>query len=344
MKSQISSFCRAVSDGVTQFVALDWGTSSLRAYLLSASGAILDVRGNDWGIMGLPGSGDDAASRSARFAQAFWQIAGDWLAQPNTSRHVVACGMVGSAQGWREAAYIPLPATTDGLAGAMVSVDAGNGVQVHIAPGLIEHGELPNVMRGEETQIAGVLSHLEHAGLGTSGRWLIGLPGTHSKWVRVEDGVIVHFDTFMTGEVFALLSRHSVLGRSMAEQGLEASDPAARQAFDRGIRNAASQHGDRGLLSTIFSSRTLGLTNVLSGAEQIDYLSGLLIGHEIRGLLAGLPEEWRTARVAVVGREHLCQRYRQAMIVNDLDAISVDEDATVRGLWALISAQAEQAD
>lgn len=319
-----------------QCVALDWGTSSLRAYLLSDTGEVIAKRSNDCGIMNLPG--DDTQPREDRFAQALWAVAGDWLGQPGTSSHVMTCGMVGSAQGWREAAYLPLPTTTDRLAGAMVVLDAGRGVTLHIAPGLIQEGELPNVMRGEETQIAGVLARLQEYGQDASARWLIGLPGTHSKWVRVDAGVISHFDTFMTGEMFGLLARHSVLGRTMSEAALPDDDADARAAFDRGFRTALSDLGGRGVLSTIFSSRTLGLTQVLSGAEQRDYLSGLLIGHEIRGLTAALPADWHEARVAVVGNTGLCQRYQRVLADRGMHAIFVDEGATVRGLWALACA------
>ena len=305
-----------------QLIALDWGTSSLRAYKLGPAGVVLEQRSLASGIMHLPSEPRDIAGVrcSDGFELAFDAACGDWLdAEPHLP--VIACGMVGSAQGWSEAAYRNTPVDVASLGKALHSVRSLRGVAVHIVPGVIEQGRLPNVMRGEETQVLGVL-HNRPAG----GEVLIGLPGSHSKWVEVVGGCITHFDTFMTGEVFAILSKHSILGRTQ-----QPCEHFQAEAFDRGVQVARSQDGHRGVLSTLFSARTLGLTAELAPDQQADYLSGLMIGHE----LAGLPERARHTPIILVGAGPLCARYQRALAVCGFAHVSLAEEATERGLWQL---------
>ena len=187
-------------------IALDWGTSSLRAYKLGPDGQVLELRSLASGIMHLPSEPRLIAGVhcSDGFELAFDAACGDWLdAQPGLP--VIACGMVGSAQGWSEAAYRHTPVDVASLGLALHKVRSRRGIDVHIVPGVIEQVGLPNVMRGEETQVLGVLQSFA-----ASAELLIGLPGSHSKWVEVIAGRITHFDTFMTGELFAVLSTHSL--------------------------------------------------------------------------------------------------------------------------------------
>ncbi|KAF1010858.1 MAG: putative 2-dehydro-3-deoxygalactonokinase DgoK1 [Pseudomonas fluorescens] len=303
-----------------QLIALDWGTSSLRAYKLGPAGCVLERRSLASGIMHLPGEPRGIAGTrcSNGFELAFDAACGDWLdAQPGLP--VIACGMVGSAQGWSEAAYRSTPVDVVSLGQALHKVRSLRGVDVHIVPGVIEQVGLPNVMRGEETQVLGVLQ-----GLGTDG--LIGLPGSHSKWVKAVDGCITHFDTFMTGELFAVLSKHSILGRTQQQ-----SPHFQAEAFDRGVQVALSKDGERGVLSTLFSARTLGLTAELAPEQQPDYLSGLLIGHE----LAGLPGSARHQPIILVGAAPLCARYQRALALCGFAHVSLAREATERGLWQL---------
>lgn len=329
-----------------RFIGLDWGTSSLRAYLFAVDGRVLARREAPWGIMTLPPLPENGApprfggggtSRERQFGHAFWQLLGEWLEDAGTSRRVMACGMIGSSQGWREASYMPVPVAVRDLAGSLTTIEVGQGVTLAIAPGIIEHGALPNVLRGEETQIAGVPALLAEAGQDMGGQWLLGLPGTHCKWVAVRDGEIGHFDTFMTGEVYALLVQHSILGRSMGNAKLPEDSGDARDAFLQGLGNASSGSGKLGVLATVFSSRVLGLVGRLTGAQQREYLSGLLLGHEITGLLAGVREGWRQARIALIGRPALCTRYAEALRYFGRDALILSEDAGIHGLWSLIS-------
>lgn len=320
-----------------QFIGIDWGTSSMRAYLFADDGRVLDSREAGWGVMNLPAvPGADPGDRESRFSRAFWELLGGWLGQPETCRRVMACGMVGSNQGWREAGYIDVPVAIPDIAGSLTEVDAGQGVTLAITPGLLQQGALPDAIRGEETQIAGVPALLAQQGIDMQGCWLLGLPGTHSKWAAVQDGRILRFDTFLTGELYSLLVQHSILGRTMGDTILSPDSDESRQSFMLGVRNATTDIGRKGLLGTIFSSRTLSITGRLTGPEQREYLSGLLVGHEIQGLLASLRDEWRTARIALVGRPGLCLRYHEALQELGHSAEVLSEDAGIHGLWSLV--------
>jgi 2-dehydro-3-deoxygalactonokinase len=314
-----------------QLIALDWGTTSLRAYKLAEGGQVLEQRSLSSGIMQLPKAPRIINGRECTdgFELAFDEACGDWLdAQPDLP--VIACGMVGSAQGWREAAYRDTPANVATLGTSLQTVRSLRGVDVHIVPGVIQRSRLPNVMRGEETQVLGVLQTLaDEAGTDL----LIGLPGSHSKWVEVSDGCIVHFDTFMTGEVFAVLSEHSILGRTQQRGGSFDAD-----AFDRGVQVALSADADIGVLSTLFSARSLGLTGELKAAAQPDYLSGLLIGHELSAL-ATVQHRRRNSvhlpSIILIGNSQLCTRYSRALDACGFAQVSLAEQATERGLWQL---------
>lgn len=336
----------------TQLIALDWGTSSLRAYRLGAAGRVLELRTSPWGVMKLPevvhpeNTGVDV---KASFEFAFEEVCSDWIrAAPHAP--VIAAGMVGSRQGWREAPYLSLPIAVDRIGSTLSTVHTRNGKIVHIVPGLIENSALPNVMRGEETQVVGALGMLDFGKTLSRAKQqkerdeivLIGLPGSHSKWVQVRiqhrelQSHIEHFHTFMTGEVYAALCEHTILGRGMQTSDINGDDHAA---FDRGVLVPQTPAGRAGVLSTIFSTRTLGLTGELDGAGQREYLSGLLIGHEVAALKALLAEQrHQPARVILVGDAALCVRYTHALRAYGLDQIEVAAQATERGLWLLAMA------
>ncbi|NIE67928.1 2-dehydro-3-deoxygalactonokinase [Burkholderia sp. Ax-1719] len=302
-------------------IALDWGTTSLRAYLFDAAGNVLDTRVSTAGIMNLPVPAEEGG-----FDAAFEEACGVWLAQAS-SLPVLAAGMVGSAQGWVQAPYVETPAGEDALVTGIVKVRTQNGAQIAVVPGVLEPGALPNVMRGEETQIFGALS-----GKTSQDTALIGLPGTHAKWAVVEGARIARFYTFMTGEVYAALKAHTILGRTMK---LPAAPDTA--AFLRGV-TVAREHGSAGLLATAFSTRTLGLTDQLAADEQPDYLSGLVIGHELAGLEAVLAR--RDVALAgcapqLIGADALCERYRLALAQFGCTGAQIVRDATERGLWRI---------
>lgn len=271
----------------------------------------------------------NSRSRSEAFKKAFDQACGNWLRGMPTLP-VIASGMVGSREGWREAPYLSVPVDVVDLCKHLSKVRTAKGGLIHIVPGLMRRTELVNVMRGEETQILGAL-----AAIPTTERtsvWVC-LPGTHSKWARVRNTTVEDFETFMTGEVYAVLSKHSILARTVR--------PGAGflpQAFDRGVKVAQSA-GDLGVLSNIFSVRTFGLTGELSGEEQADYLSGLLIGHEIRALSALSADMGRPGEslfpLILAGEASLCTRYQRALELTGCGNVRIVEDATPRGLWEI---------
>jgi 2-dehydro-3-deoxygalactonokinase len=309
-----------------QLIALDWGTTSLRAYRLGEHGRVLQQRALSAGIMQLPQTPREIAGTlcSDRFELALDEACGDWLdAQPDLP--VIACGMVGSAQGWREAVYQETPASVHALSAALQTVRSARGITLHIIPGILQRSALPNVMRGEETQVLGVLASLPSTS--ASRPLLIGLPGSHSKWVDVAEGCIRHFDTFMTGEVYAAVCAHTILGRTM-----QRSDDFNAEAFDRGLSVALSDEGAAGPLSTMFSSRTLGLTGQLDATAQPDYLSGLLIGHELAAL-AALHRHKTLPSIVLIGSDALCGRYSRGLAAAGFTQVRVAEQATERGLW-----------
>ena len=294
-------------------IALDWGTSSLRAYLLGQDGEILDMIAGAKGIM-------QVADRD--FAAVFEDVTREWRRRWPALR-AIAAGMIGSAQGWTEAKYLPCPADVDSLAGGLVATSGG---ELMIVPGVAQYGTAANVMRGEETQIAGALA-LEPA-LAPSSR--IVLPGTHSKWVSVENGAIRDFSTYMTGELFAVLKPHSILGR-FAKEGATADERASSDAFRRGIE-AARQSRDLGRL--LFSARARVLTGGMTAGESLDYLSGLLIGDEIASATAdGVPD-----RLTLIGDPALCRRYRAALAMFGVTDVGEIENAAVAGLWRIARA------
>jgi len=301
-------------------IGLDWGTTAMRAYLFDALGNVLATRASADGIMRVPQPGG--------FDVAFEAACGEWL-EPLPSLPVIAAGMVGSAQGWREAPYVETPADASALVAGIVRVTTARGGCVHIVPGVIERGELPNVMRGEETQIVGALAN---AAIGGEAPSLVGLPGTHAKWAIVRGERIESFHTFMTGELYGALREHTILGRTMVEP-----PQLDTQAFLRGVTVAKHAHR-AGLLATIFSTRTLGLTGVLQADQQPDYLSGLLIGHELCGLAALL--ESRGAALAgeaprLIGSAALCERYRLALTEFGCARARLVQAAAERGLWRI---------
>ncbi|GAB0113989.1 2-dehydro-3-deoxygalactonokinase [Acidisoma sp. C75] len=265
-------------------IGVDWGTSSFRAYRMDAEGRVLDRASAQAGIMFV---------EQGRFADMLRRTIQPWINQGE--RRVLLAGMVGSRQGWVEAPYKPCPAGAADLAAATIPVPF-DGAEVRIVPGVTgEENGVPEVMRGEETQIIGALDSFGERGLAC-------MPGSHSKWVRVQGGRITGFSTYMTGEAFAAFSGHTILGRMMKADA--PADPVALQA-------GLARSGDAGgLLRHLFGVRSLGLFGRLSESAAASYLSGLLLGHEVRAALAAEPE---AEAVVLIGDTKLCDLYGQAI-------------------------------
>lgn len=284
-------------------IGIDWGTTSFRAFRLAADGVVRERRSAPRGILSVT----DGA-----FADVVHELTGDWLRDGED--RILLSGMIGSRQGWRESKALPCPAGIDDLASALTPVPF-DAARTFIVPGLSAQDRqgTPELMRGEETQIAGVL-----ASIGANG--LVCLPGSHCKWVRVEGGRIADFTTHMTGEAFAALADHTILGRMMRGSSED------EEAFDRGVARSADPGG---LLHHLFGVRTLGLTGRLAAAAARSYLSGLLIGHEVRAAAVGVPAD---RPVHLVGEAALCRLYVRALAACGHAAVVETGDAAVLGL------------
>ena len=288
-------------------LALDWGTSALRGALLDESGQVLAERTFDRGIRSV-----EAGTFPAVFAECF----GDWLGA-RVHRCLIA-GMAGSQQGWQEAPYCPCPAGFDELARHLHWIEPG---RIAIVPGLSCQPEtgVPDVMRGEEVQIFGALQ------LSALTDGLFVLPGTHSKWALVRDGRVTGFRTYMTGEFYALLSRQSLLART-----LDAEAPFDGHAFAEGVRRARQGPS---LLHTAFGARTRALFGLSDAAALASYLSGLVIGEELRAQADAA--QMLEAPLQLVGSAALCLRYAAACQVLGWPCQVQDSAVGWAGLHAL---------
>ena len=303
--------------GEASLIAVDWGTTRFRAWVVGGDGVVLDRVDTATGILSVAG-GD--------FGGTFDRLVGAWL-QKQAQLPVVASGMIGSRQGWREAPYVECPAGAGDLAGKLVTVTSPAGHEVRLVPGVMrtDGDGVPDVMRGEETQIVGCLAE------GDAPRRLFVLPGTHSKWAVVEAGRITRFATFMTGELFAVLRGHGILGRLM--EG-DAHDPLT---FRRGVDYGSKADG--GLLKRLFSVRTLALFDRLPASGVAAYLSGLLIGREIAEAIAwvGSPHV-ATTRPTIVGSSTLAPRYAEALAQLGIESRTGPEEVVVAGIRRILAA------
>jgi 2-dehydro-3-deoxygalactonokinase len=283
-------------------IVVDWGTSRLRARLVDAHGAPVAEAASEEGIGRIAGGHEEI----------FERLVGAWPLVP-----AIIAGMAGSRQGWREAPYLECPTTTDALAGRLIHLRTARGREVAIVPGIMVRSSDRDgdVMRGEETQIVGFVERMPHfAGLCI-------MPGTHSKWVSLDKGRIVTFQTYMTGELFDLLSHHSFLRHSVA--GGDA-DIVEAPDFALAVRRTAEE----GLpfLSAIFSVRARQLLDGVGGAENRAYLSGLIIGAEI-GAARESPAPGRD--IAIIGSRSLARSYAKAFAIlgRRVDRVDGDEMA-----------------
>lgn len=294
-------------------IGVDWGTSRLRAYLIDDQGAVVDALESDKGLMRVEAGG---------YGKVLAEVIAPWRAKAPRAP-VLMAGMVGSRQGWVEAPYAPLPTTLDDLADATVAVDAPEIGDVAIVPGVAAGTEgdgWADVMRGEETEIFGAMAML---GVG-SGTFV--LPGSHAKWVDVVDGAIVAFRTFMTGEVFDAVAKHTILSRMMGEGG------DRPDAFARGLAAARDLGAPGDLLTRLFSIRAETLFGRLTPEDAPEFLSGLLIGAEVA---AGARD---ADKVIVVGAAGLAARYGTALQAAGVAVVNAPPHAAARGL-ALLAAR-----
>lgn len=271
--------------GPATLVGIDWGTTNRRAYVLDPHGRLVRQHSDEFGILAVAGGFEASLAQLLRTLDI-------------GRADVIMSGMVGSRNGWLQVPYLSTDTPISRLPEALVGIDTGlPGVRCRIVPGYRyddPHGT-PDVMRGEETQVLGAQA------LSASEGWFL-LPGTHSKWARVENGAITEFSTFMTGELFALLTRHGTLAALMQEQA------TVPEAFEAGVRVA----GRGSFTHAAFGCRALVVTDSMPATHASSYLSGLLIGCElddIRKKEGGRGE----LQVQMIGSAGLGERYLAAL-------------------------------
>jgi 2-dehydro-3-deoxygalactonokinase len=282
------------------FIALDWGTTSFRAYLVGADGAVKDQFADSEGILAVLGGAFEAVLESH---------IGHW----DKALPVIAAGMITSRQGWIELPYAECPAGPAELARHIYRHEAKSGRTIHFLTGLhLLGGTLGHdVMRSEETQVFGSLD------LGASH---FVTPGTHSKWIDVVDGKITNFATYVTGEMFSLLRNHSILGRLMT------SDVDDETSFLKGVDKAFADPA--GFLHSLFSVRSLGLFNAIASDKLASYLSGIVIGTEVAH--ATLSND-RAAKYVILASLGIGSRYLRTLKHAGLDAVMGDPLAVIKG-------------
>lgn len=293
-----------------KLIAVDWGTTNFRAYLLGERAKVLQMRRFPRGILHV---------KPSQFRKTFEKLLRPWLTSYQ-SLPVLMCGMVGSRQGWQEVPYLHCPIPLSSLRQGIKKISDFDR-EALIVPGIsCEREGLVDVMRGEETQLLGALQHTK------SDNMVFCVPGTHTKWVRVLKGSVSEFSTYMTGELFALLSQYSILSRQM-----RLSKQIDWLAFAQGVDRAIV--GERYWLSDLFQIRAQVLTKKLSRHVVKDYLSGLLTGYEI---LQARTYWEDVAQVIIIASDVMAERYKNALSKLDRASSVVDVyEATVKGLWYL---------
>lgn len=293
---------------MSELVAIDWGTTSFRAYSIGKNGKIIKGISSERGIRFI---------QNGQFEETLVSEL-ERLGQVTADTPVIASGMITSRQGWCETPYVQCPAGIQDLAVKLVALKTERLGTLWFVPGVKQLYPEPDIMRGEETQVAGI---------DAGEAFLAVLPGTHSKWVEIRDRSIIRFRTFMTGELYGLLLKYSILAATFEDEWSE-------DAFIAGVRRGGKMAAQNtGLLAELFQFRArsiLGMPLFKGGASQ---LSGLLIGYEIADALRyGFD---RGEKILVIGAERVAWRYRLALGVMGLDVETVQSDAAAQGLYRL---------
>lgn len=300
-----------------RFIVADWGTTRFRGYLIENE-TILDRVSSEEGV---------SALQAGQHREVFLRQCGRWL-EAEPAAPVLLVGMVGSREGWVEAPYAVCPAGPAEFAQALIAVDLGNGRNGHIVPGLFCEPApgAADVMRGEETLVLG--SGVENG--------VVCSPGTHPKWIEMREGRIQRFATYMTGEMYALLREHSMIGRP-------ATEPEDQEGFDLGLDAAMRNSGESGaarvgLLHLLFGARAAVVSKRMASNLLAPYLSGLLTGDEINGALAqfGLPES-----VTILADAPRADLYVHALARHGITAeVRSPKQALIAGLARIVRAHA----
>ncbi|EGU60201.1 2-keto-3-deoxy-galactonokinase [Vibrio nigripulchritudo ATCC 27043] len=300
-------------------IAMDWGSTMLRAYLLSEQGNVMAEKSFPWGVLQRPKN----EGRTLSFEQVFYAAVDDWImAYP--ALHVYLTGMVTSKIGWVEVPYVDAPCGIEDIHAGGHSLLTKDCQLVHLIPGVCFHGRQIDLMRGEETQLLPFLNSWER----TYDGWVI-LPGTHSKWVLIQNLQISEFQTYMTGELYSLLKKHSILNAGGADIQNDMDIDTFLQGVDAALNGS-------GIMSELFSCRSAVLFGEVKGELRFSYLSGLLIGSEVKEAkqaLGGLPTE-----ISLIGEESLCDLYRIALRYFKPEALVTQYNNTAaQGIWEMHS-------
>ncbi|GAA4396437.1 2-dehydro-3-deoxygalactonokinase [Tsukamurella soli] len=306
--------CRA---GEAALVAVDWGTTSCRAYAMSASGEVLAEVDRPAGVGSVTGS---AAERHAEFERVLASIL-DSLGVAAGSVPTVLGGMIGSSAGWLEVPTREVPCRLDG-GRDLVEHRTGRGHTVYLVRGLHQGGDVPGLIRGEEAQLMAVADERDR---------IVILPGSHSKWVLLTGNRVESFATFMTGEVLAAVSEHTIL-RAFAARPDRAGGSFSTAAFARGLELAESSRG--GLLADLFAARTLPLAGSVAPAETYPLLCGIVIGHELSGGLE-IHRRYCGRPITIVARAEILEEYRIAFAAKGIAVEAAPPEAAALGMWRI---------
>ncbi|CCD99815.1 2-dehydro-3-deoxygalactonokinase [Bradyrhizobium sp. STM 3809] len=296
-------------------VAVDWGTSSFRAWLIAADATELAESRSNEGMLHCATSGFAPVLR-AHLAK---------LEAP-TEAPVLICGMAGARQGWVEAPYLHTPTRLDALHAAAIRVETDG--DVRILPGLAQaRADAPDVMRGEETQLLGV-TEPDFTGV-------VCIPGTHSKWIRIDRGAVVAFATYMTGELFAVMSEHSILKHAVESEVAAEDGPEFRAGLASALSSPAS------LSNTLFRLRAAQLLGFETRSAGAARLSGVLIGSEIADARARFGAD---GPVRLIGAGRLGGLYRAALAasgftVHECDAEQASRRGLIKAAWQIWGAR-----
>ena len=276
---------------MSSYIAIDWGSTNLRAWHYQ-HGLCVDERRSEAGVTRLDGRTP---------AEVFASVTESW---PINDMPVIMAGMVGSNAGWLSVPYLSCPVALGDLASRLTRVED----KAWIVPGLsVERDDNYNVMRGEETQLLGAIA-LNPAPLYV-------MPGTHAKWVQVEQDKVLDFRTVMTGELHYLLLKQSLIGAGLPQQEENAD------AFRAGLQVGSN---DTSILSRLFEVRASHVLGARDRRHISDFLSGLLIGHEVA--LMTQSNEARRQPITIIAGDALAQRYQQALQFIGVDSVTLAGD------------------
>ena len=287
-----------------KWIAADWGTTHIRAWAIGEEDNVLAFRESNEGMKDL---------QQNQFEPVLLKLIESWLDDTKVTT-VIACGMVGSKQGWVETPYLKTPCVPIDNQQLAIATTKDNRIKVNFVPGVMQNN-LADIMRGEETQIAGFINK------NPDFNGVVCLPGTHTKWVNVKEGQITSFKTFMTGELFGVISNHTLIRHSISIKGWN------QAGFEAGIHEGFNNPGS--IASDLFSLRAESIVNDLDRDQARSTLSGLLLGVELNGAQTF----WENSNVIIIGSQLLSNNYLQGLkILGGQSQLFSLETATLSGL------------